>query len=361
MPPRRTISIVGAGIIGAMIAHVLARAGHKVHLVDQHTEPGMGVSAASFGWVHGLMIDPDNPGANQGTRNDAIARYRALDDLLRGQLLSPARGAILWSTTAAQTAAMARKLAKTTGAGAVQRLGPAAITALVPRLSLPPPLALFAPDDLALNAGAAARLLAKDAAQHGAHMHMGRRALRIAHNGDQITTLHLDDGDTLPCDAVILAAGLQSAALMAPFATLPPVLASPSTLVTLQARHAPLACVLAMPEFELRSDGTDRLLVAVDSPEPDTGANRAALGARVADSTRRLIGGLDGLRVTSVQTIHRPMPIGGGPLLTQAAALPGLICAVAHPGVVLAPAMAEAACALIEDRPATAIAPRQLT
>ena len=47
------IAIVGAGIVGACIAHRLATEGlHDVTLVEAGQRPGGGASGRSFGWIN---------------------------------------------------------------------------------------------------------------------------------------------------------------------------------------------------------------------------------------------------------------------------------------------------------------------
>lgn len=55
-PENDPIVVVGAGVIGASIAHHLVRAGREVVVIDSAT-PGTGVTAASFAWV-GIAKSP---------------------------------------------------------------------------------------------------------------------------------------------------------------------------------------------------------------------------------------------------------------------------------------------------------------
>ena len=55
--PARVL-IVGAGIIGASIAHHLARRGAAVTLIDR-SGPAAEASGASFGWINASFGNPE--------------------------------------------------------------------------------------------------------------------------------------------------------------------------------------------------------------------------------------------------------------------------------------------------------------
>lgn len=56
------IAVIGAGVVGVSSAYLLARAGHRVTLIDAEAEPGRGASAANAGqlsWAYGdAMASP---------------------------------------------------------------------------------------------------------------------------------------------------------------------------------------------------------------------------------------------------------------------------------------------------------------
>ena len=59
--------MVGAGIVGAAIARQLARRGARVVVLDG-SEPGAGVTARAFGWIHA-----SGAAAPPGLRRRALA------------------------------------------------------------------------------------------------------------------------------------------------------------------------------------------------------------------------------------------------------------------------------------------------
>ena len=93
--------IIGAGIVGASIAHRLSKAGAKVTLIDAAEAPGMGVSAASFGWITTAAGDPDLPDDVYGQRLRAIEDYAALDRDF-GAVSAP-HAAVRWCGAQART------------------------------------------------------------------------------------------------------------------------------------------------------------------------------------------------------------------------------------------------------------------
>tara|TARA_R110000850_G_scaffold42432_13_gene108882 strand:+ start:44 stop:439 length:396 start_codon:yes stop_codon:yes gene_type:complete len=72
------IVIIGAGIVGASIAHRLSRTNVNVTVIDALEGPGLGVSAASFGWITCSAGTPDLPELVYQSRLAAIDDYGRL-------------------------------------------------------------------------------------------------------------------------------------------------------------------------------------------------------------------------------------------------------------------------------------------
>ena len=78
-----------------------------------------------------------------------------------------------------------------------------------------------------------------------------------------------------------------------------------------------------------------------------------ALGERALASVNRLLPGITNTRVRSVEVGRRPTTTDGRPLVGRLAAAPNIFVAVAHPGVILAPAIGRTIAEQIFDRPVT--------
>jgi glycine/D-amino acid oxidase-like deaminating enzyme len=127
--------------------------------------------------------------------------------------------------------------------------------------------------------------------------------------------------------AVVLAAGVATAALGAPLGIRVRVDPSPATLFRLRAPAGLVRTVVNTQDFDLRQVATDRLLAAADSPE------------RTLAAVRSTFRGAANVELLSTRVGVRPMPADGEPIVGPVAELPGLYLAVMHSAVTLAPAV----------------------
>jgi YD repeat-containing protein len=127
--------------------------------------------------------------------------------------------------------------------------------------------------------------------------------------------------------AVVLAAGVATAALVAPLGTRVLVGPSPATLFRLRAPAGLVRTVVHNRDFDLRQVATNRLLAAADSPE------------RTLAAVRSTFRGATNVELLDTRVGIRPMPADGEPIVGPVAEVPGLYLAVMHSAVTLAPAV----------------------
>jgi glycine/D-amino acid oxidase-like deaminating enzyme len=65
---KKSIAIVGAGIVGASMAYALSRRGIGVHLFDEGPSPARGVTGKAFGWINLINGEPLANPASYGIR-----------------------------------------------------------------------------------------------------------------------------------------------------------------------------------------------------------------------------------------------------------------------------------------------------
>lgn len=340
------VVIIGAGILGATIAHVLSRSQARVCLVEEKTAPGLGVTRHSFGWINHVTADPEADPTMYRRRRDASTRYERLDRALGGRLLGRRRGSLVWEASEEATERLVRRHA---AHGSPTRLiGQREFARLAPLVAEPPRGAAYSPDDAALDPDATALLL-RSAMESGARIILGRRAEAIHTIADRAAGVRLA-GEMLEADSVVIAAGMGSARLLPGFAPRPEIAASPAALITIAADGGALGCILRGPELEIRSCGDGRLLAAAGAPSEDGEDARRSLAEVTLAGIRRMLPAIGDPRLISVGIGPRPMP-AGGPLSGRLPAIPNLFLAVAHPGVILAPEIAETIADQILDRP----------
>ncbi len=241
--------IIGAGIVGACLAHEAARAGDDVTLVTAHPPGGL-ASAASFGWINASFSLSE---AHFHLRAAAMAAHRALRAFPAGRPAKPP--GCLWFEAQGEAQDNLHRDLLALGYR-VEPLSRAAIAARLPALGHPPEAALFFfPDEDAVDPAEMARALI---AASGARV-VQSSAEGLVEESGRITGVHTAEG-TLRADRVILAAGIGAPALLAPLGLTLPMLTRPGMVVTTAPLPPICPVILATPGQEVRQDAQGRLI-----------------------------------------------------------------------------------------------------
>lgn len=311
-PPDGDLLVVGAGIVGASVAHHAARAGAAVTLVDAG-RPGSGATGRSFAWIgaSGVRLGP-----TAGLRATATAEYRRLCAEVP-DLPVAWTGSLSWG--AADTSPEAGPGQEIVDAAGVARLEPA--------LRCVPEWAVWAPGDGAVEAvGVTARLVAS-ARAHGAQVRPDTPVTGVLRDAaGRVAGVDTAAG-RLGAATVVLAAGAATAALAASVGVRVPVDPSPATLFRFAAPAGLVRRVVHNADFDLRQVAPDRLVAAADSP------------ARTLAAVRSTFRGAADVELLGAGVGARPMPADGEPIVGPVAGVPGLYLAVMHSAVTLAAAM----------------------
>ncbi|MDP2118311.1 MAG: FAD-dependent oxidoreductase [Hoeflea sp.] len=333
--------IIGAGIVGASIAHRLSKAGAKVTLIDAAEAPGMGVSAASFGWITTAAGDPDLPDHVYGQRLRAIEDYAALDRDFGGRLCAPCRGALVWGASDDETSDWADRHARK--GSLVRLIGATEISCFEPMIARPPALAAHFPMERAVDVSHACVMLVRATQENGTDIILGQKVLGLETAAGRVTGVRLS-GRVLAAGRVIVAAGARSADIVAEFMPDHGITTSPSALVTLSVGSGILSHVVDGGGIEIRSRANGDLVAACSV---DKGSETADLARDVVEKVREMFPGIENPRLDKIEVGLRPVQADGRPLVSTAADVEGLHLAVAHPGVILAPEIGRQAVELL--------------
>ena len=344
-PPR--IGVVGAGIVGASIAHHLAEAGSQVTVFDR-IGPAAGATRNSFAWINAFVADAHY-------RDLRLASLLAYHDLDKRLGLGIVWGGYLnWANDAAhagQVRANAAQLASCPFP--VQWLNAAQVAALSPHLA-PGPVeaAIYSAIDGHLDpVGVTQRFLAA-ARSHGAQLRYPRELTGIDFRHGRLTGVATKQG-FVALDRLVVAAGVDTPRLLALCG------------FTLRLRHAPgiLAHSKPVPELtRIIHDGpgdvsfkqmADGRIVGTDSPEPpdlpvhagiragpmdfpDT-ALRELHGNRILGKISALLPVARGAALDWLSLGFRPMPMDDLPVVGSVPGAADVHVVVTHSGVTLAP------------------------
>ena len=208
------VLVVGAGIVGAAVARVLARAGCDVVVVDRGATAG-GTSASGEG---NILVSDKGPGPELRLTRQTLAAWGRVREELRDEL--PAgfpglefdrKGGLVVATTPAGADNLLT-FARTQRAAGVRAETVDAVRAheLEPDLTRDLTAAVFYPEDAQVQPVIATEALLAAARRHGARVRQRVEVTGPLLAGGRLTGVRSTAGD-LPADAVVVAAGPWSA------------------------------------------------------------------------------------------------------------------------------------------------------
>ena len=338
------IVIVGAGIMGAVLAYQLTRRGADVTVLEAG-QPGGGASAATFGWINASFFADDD---HFHLRQEGIAAHHRLTKVLRS---SATRwpGTLWWQEVGeafdAQHAALQRL------GYSLREIGPAEFARMEPAVR-PPSAALFFPEEGVVDLDVLGRDALSGALEAGARLVFGVRAEAIEQRGGRVTGVRTAQG-VVPADRVCVANGTGAETLLASVSEHLPMLSRPGLILRSAPVTAQLNHVLAMPEQELRQLPDGRLLAPTAAAhQQDVAEHIIEMPVSLADAAAERISGLLNcpVRWEAVGLAARPVPHDGLPVI-GGCALEGLYATVMHSGATLAAIVGELAAAELTDTP----------
>lgn len=328
----RRIVVVGAGVVGASVAHHLVRAGHEVVVLDSGYPAG-GVTGASFAWVGLAKSSADVH--TEPLRARAMAEFDRVVTEISAPIGLRRCGAITWEE---DDSATNRFVAAHQDAGhRMEHLSGPELSVREPALVQVPSTAAFAPDDLGVDPVAYTRSLLQSAQQSGAVFRAPTQVIALLTDDDRARGALTDHGE-ITAESVVLAAGTGSTRLAQMAGVHVDVAASPCCLLTFSTPRPLVRSILSTPDFEVRQLDDNTLLAAEDVPLGFSG-DPAEIASTTLEALQSHLYGANELRLKQAVIADRPMPTGGRPLVGPAPGVPGLYLAVAHPAVILSAAI----------------------
>jgi len=234
------IVIVGGGITGTAAAAELAREGHAVTLIEKHR-----IAAMASGWTLGGVRQSGRDPAELPLARAAVAMWGDLAEILGADVEYRRGGNLRLARTPAEVDVIRALVSAQQALGLeLQFLSDnAAVRAVAPEISRDVLAASYCPTDGHANPIKATQAFARFARSHGAAIREGVAALAIAVEGDRVTGVDSSEG-FIPADRVIVAAGINTPALLSPLGANLPL----SIRITHVVQSAPLPSCLS-PAF----------------------------------------------------------------------------------------------------------------
>ncbi|KAL5940890.1 hypothetical protein ACKVV1_008558 [Pyricularia oryzae] len=324
--PPAHVAVVGGGIMGASIAWHLS----------QHTNvtviaPDVGgvATRASFAWLNAASGEDR---AYYDFRRRSVGRWRELEAQIPG-LPVHWGGGFKWDLPPDELADFADKFA---GWGYdIIRVDRSGIERMEPRVdpAVVPDWALYSPEEGALEADAAARLMVQHAVARGSAEVVEGTVAGFARTGGGggVSGVVLEGGGTIEADHVVVAAGLGSVALLAAEGVDVPVAGRAGLLVNtkpLADRIASSVVYTSLLHLRQTLDGVVRVGLneerITEDPDGDAEVVLAALREAVAQGGE--------LELDYYTVGERPVPEDGRPII-GATGVEGVSLAVMHSGV----------------------------
>ena len=336
------VAVIGAGIVGASVAFRLAESrAVRVWIIDG-SGPANGTTSTSFAWVN----------ANDKTPRDYFELNRAgleehlrlCDELPGGAPWIHPGGNLEWTGDEESLEALTNRVERlrSWGYAAEWRKARHVNEALEPNVAFPSPdtpVAFFS-EEVWIDAPRLTNTFVRLACQRGAEARFGVAVKEIETDGGTASALLLQDGERLPVDAVVNAAGPDADKVAALLGRTLPLRPKEGLLVRLAAEVTPINRIVHSPRVHLRPDGPGGVIAhhgSIDQKFEDEGASGEFLSRELLERARRVVPTLEGAKAEDVRVGLRPMPKDGLPCVGAVSELPGYYEAVTHSGVTLGP------------------------
>jgi glycine/D-amino acid oxidase-like deaminating enzyme len=338
---KKSIAIIGGGVIGLSAAYHLARRGARVTVIDGAT-PGGGATAGSFAWINAASMN--------GSTDYYRLRLQSLLELQRFErdLALPVKhgGRLEWRDDEGD---LAREYAILAGLGyAVQWLDREDVSGLEPALIDPPERAVFTALESSLDPEVMISCLVAGAERLGVEIRGGCRVTGFTVEQGAVRGVTVEDG-SVEADCVVLAAGVDSEALAATVGLRLPMANSPGLLTHTAPAPPLLGRVVLTPTVHMKQDLDGRIVAAWDfagGPVPDDIERE---GERLLAAITALLRLEEPLVLDDITVALRPQPEDGFPIVGFAKGPDNLYVTVMHSGITLAPLIGRLAAAEILD------------
>ena len=347
MPERngvRRVAVLGGGILGVSTAVQLLRSGASVVLV---TEAGMasGASGRSLAWLNSSGARSE---AYSRLRMAGIDRYRTLAAQNAGVDWLGFGGGLYWAPAGNGDSVRERHHAEAAHGYDSWLLPQRTVAETLPGIDpAVEPAAVTGPAVHNPGEGWVSlphlvhHLLQEFTARGGELMEHAGKAGVVTADG-RAAGLKLPDGRTVAADAVLVAAGADTPAVLRPLGVTLPDASDLAMLVITEPVEVRLSAVLNTPRVSVRPHPGNRL--AMDSTWYLHQITRAPDGSYAIDpaviqellgEASQVLAGQPSLRPAEHLAGRKPVPGDGEPVLGELAAVPGCFVAFTHSGATL--------------------------
>ena len=340
--------VIGAGVVGASVAHRLAASGVSVTVLEAGRVGG-GTSGVSFAWTN---ANNKPPRAYHDLNVAGMRAHAALGEEFGGTPWWHGGGSVEWAHTDAGQAGLRERVERLRSWGyAAEWVTHEQLRGLEPDIDLRAvgdgPIAYF-PEEGWLDPVLYAHAMLEAAQRLGATLGCGARVTEVRVEGGRVTGVRTAAGEPFAADVVVDCAGrwadeiARLAGLRIPLAPTFGLLAFTPPVATCLRR------VVRAPQCHMRPDGGGRLVLQTDDADRQVRAEtepspRLPLAEDLVRRASQVLPGVAGARPEAVRIGVRPIPADGFSAVGPMPGVSGFYLAVTHSGVTLAPFLGLAA------------------
>ena len=358
---RLSVSVVGAGIVGAAIAYSLAKRGVAVTVIDRG-RPGGGATSHSFAWINATA---KHPVAYHNFNRRSVGMWDRFARDLDGDVGLRWGGQMEWASDeegAAELESRARQLQA--WGYPCQMIDAARMAQLEPGVSpRRVTAAIYCELDGMVEPTTVAEACIRAAAKHGATVKLETEVTGLintsGNSGSNTVAAVVAGGETVPADVVVLAGGVDNTQLAAMAGVTIPQQDSPGVVVRTSPIAEPLFSNISVlyvpppepgrPEIHLRQCLDGSVLMGEGTQHSLADDDSQGHADELLTWAAEYVPALNGASAIPVPVGYRPMPLDGFPVVGFSAKAANVYMALTHSGVTLAPLMAQLATMEIVD------------
>jgi len=338
--PTKHVAIIGGGILGVSTAVHLLREGASVTLL---TERGLASEASgrSLSWLNsaGERSTPYHQ-----LRLAGVDRYRTLYATDPGRDWLQFGGGLMWNAAGQQDVTVARHAYEKSVGYDSKLLTPAEIAAVTPGIdeTAVPENAIFNPGEGWVSLPDLVDFLMEEFHARGGKLVLNAGKASVMVDGGRATGVETANGDTYEADAVLVACGAATPAVLAPLGVDIPNSSPVSMLVVTKPVDHEVKAVLNTPRAAVRPNTGSTFALDHDWYEEHITEHADgsfdvpdAVVQELADEASKLIAGNPELKPASWKIGYKPIPGDGEPVLGETGQVPGCFVAFTHSGATL--------------------------
>ena len=325
------VVVVGSGIIGASVALACQDLGAEVTVLDKGPLGGI-ASGNSFGWINASFAENQ---AYFDLRNEALERFRALDQRLSLENHMRWQGTLWWEDMGHDFAEQFQVLTKRGYPSKLLKYSE--IETLEPHLREVPDQAILTATEGAAQAKSVALAILDEVKRNGGTVRGFVPATGVGQAAGRVCSVQTEVGELL-CDVVVLATGAAAQSALAGLDWTLPMANKEGIIIQTDPLPQVIQHVLMTPDVHFRQNLDGRFVAGeIFNGENNPDVNAAALASEIISRIQTKLRDIPKLRLAEVKIGIRPVPLDGMPVIGAVPGLMGAYTAIMHSGVTLGP------------------------